>query len=392
MVSSASSKGPRHSASSGSTVYRGEGGWGGRVFPESSARWFDSRNAEGFSGPSNRKVLDTFLARILKSDLPGRDYFAKYLTQLHRHNRRPSTLSVNFTAVNHFLKFIQKEGKSDLREVSRLSVEAFVEHEQDRGLKPATVYSHLSQTNAFLKFCIELGVVDESVLKKRVRIKLPDYLPRAIEPEDVKKLLSVIEPVRDRAMILMLLRTGMRIGELLGLCMLDLDLNDRRVLIYEAQKTRVGRVVYFSDDAARALSAWLDKRDERKERVFYGRGRESLGYARARMLFVKYVELSELSGKGYTLHCLRHTYASELLNAGMRLECLQQLLGHTSLDVTRRYARLTDKTREDEYFRAMDLIERGEVDGHYRFDRELQKASETEELLPLHGEGLHEHP
>ena len=110
------------------------------------------------------------------------------------------------------------------------------------------------------------------------------------------------------------------------------------------------------------------------------------------MLFVKYVELSELSGKGYTLHCLRHTYASELLNAGMRLECLQQLLGHTSLDVTRRYARLTDKTREDEYFRAMDLIERGEVNGHYRFDRELQKASEAEELLPLHGEGLHEHP
>jgi site-specific recombinase XerD len=164
------------------------------------------------------------------------------------------------------------------------------------------------------------------------------------------------------------------------------------VFIYEAQKTRVGRVVYFSDDAARALSTWLEKRDGKKDRVFYGRGRESLGYARARMLFVKYVKLSELSGKGYTLHCLRHTFASELLNAGMRLECLQQLLGHTSLDVTRRYARLTDKTREDEYFRAMGLIERGEVDGHYRFDRELQATSETEELLPLHGEGLHEHP
>jgi integrase/recombinase XerD len=270
-------------------------------------------------------------------------------------------------------------------------VEAFVEHEQDRGLKPATVYSHLSQTNAFLRFCIELGVVDEAVLKKRVRIKLPDYLPRAIDPEDVKRLLSVIDPVRDRAMILMLLRTGMRIGELLDLRLSDLDLNDGRVLIYEAQKTRVGRVVYFSEDAARALSAWLGKRDQSKNLVFYAQGRESLGYAGARAMFVKHVKRAELSGKGYTLHCLRHTFASELLNAGMRLECLQQLLGHTSLDVTRRYARLTDKTREEEYFRAMGVIERGEVDGHYRFDRELQKTSETEELLPLHGEGLHEH-
>jgi hypothetical protein len=68
MVSSASSKRPRHSASSVSTVYRGEGGWGGRIFPESSARWFDSRNAEGFSGPSNRKALArVFRARFLEA-------------------------------------------------------------------------------------------------------------------------------------------------------------------------------------------------------------------------------------------------------------------------------------------------------------------------------------
>ncbi len=71
---------------------------------------------------------------------------------------------------------------------------------------------------------------------------------------------------------------------------------------------------------------------------------------------------------GYTIHCLRHTFASELLNAGMRLECLQPLLGHASLEVTRRYARLTDRTREEEYFRAMAIIEKGVTGGHYRFD------------------------
>ena len=67
-----------------------------------------------------------------------------------------------------------------------------------------------------------------------------------------------------------------------------------------------------------------------------------------------------LSFKGYTVHCLRHTFATELLNAGMRLECLQQLLGHSNLEVTRIYARLTDKTREEEYFKAMAIIEKGE--------------------------------
>jgi len=89
------------------------------------------------------------------------------------------------------------------------------------------------------------------------------------------------------------------------------------------------------------------------------------------------------------LHCLRHTFASELLNAGMRLECVQQLLGHSSVEMTRRYARLTDKTREEEYFRAMSVIERGEIDGHYRLDNQLQAVFEKKELLGPHGEDLH---
>ena len=65
------------------------------------------------------------------------------------------------------------------------------------------------------------------------------------------------------------------------------------------------------------------------------------------------------------MHCLRHTYASELLNAGMRLEVLQQLMGHQDIEMTRRYARLTDRTREEEYFKAMAVIEKGEIDGDY---------------------------
>jgi integrase/recombinase XerD len=69
------------------------------------------------------------------------------------------------------------------------------------------------------------------------------------------------------------------------------------------------------------------------------------------------------------LHCLRHTFATDLLNARMPLECLRVLLGHTSLEVTRRYARLSDKTREEEYFRAMERILKGETDENDQCDR-----------------------
>jgi hypothetical protein len=109
-------------------------------------------------------------------------------------------------------------------------------------------------------------------------------------------------------------------------------------------------------------------------------------------MFDRYLKRAGLADKGYTIHCLRHTFASELLNAGMRLECLQPLLGHDSIQVTRRYARLTDKTREQEYFRAMAIIERGEIDGTYRLDHQLQTIPQKEERLTPHGQKLYDEP
>ena len=162
-------------------------------------------------------------------------------------------------------------------------------------------------------------------------------------------------------MVLVLLRTGLRIGELLNTRISDIHLNDRKIDIYEGEKNRVGRVVYLSEDALRALKHWLKIRDPRQAFLFYASGHPTMSYSKARSLFEPMLQKAGLNHKGYTLHALRHTFATELLNAGMRLECLQPLLGHSSLDVTRRYARLTDKTREAEYFRAMAIIERGDT-------------------------------
>jgi integrase/recombinase XerD len=178
----------------------------------------------------------------------------------------------------------------------------------------------------------------------------------------------------------------MRIGELLNTMVEDVNLKERRIEIYEADKSRVGRVVYLSDDALKALEAWLEVRKPHKTYLFYSqvKHRHSISYTAVRTMFVKCLEKAGLSHKGYTLHCLRHTCASELLNAGMRLECVQQLLGHSTIEMTRRYARLTDRTREEEYFRAMAIIERGEINGHYQLDRELSAFLEKTQLLCSH--------
>jgi len=340
----------------------------------------------------DRYFLERLVGKLWLQDLPGKKHAEQYLRHQHRHNCRPNTIRNSYTAIEGFLKFIKKGGRSRIEDIDRWDLEAFIEHEQDRGMKLSTVRTRLAVLKAFVRFLIEGKILHSDVLPWKLNIKPPEVLPRAMDPDDVKRLLAVKANVRDRAMILLLLRTGMRIGELLNTRVHDVNLKEKKILIYEAEKNHTGRVVFFSKDARDALKAWLKKRKQSIDFIFYGNRKKALSYAAARIAFVKYLEYAELTGKGYTLHSLRHTYATDLINAGIPLECLEKLLGHTSLEVTRRYARLTDKTREEEYFKAMAIIERREADGHYGCDRELQAVLEKTQLLPSHSEELLEHP
>ena len=364
--------------------------------PESLPNQFSTEDEEGHLGSGNLlsagKVLDCLLVKLWEEEIPGKKYFEKYLRNQYRRNLRPSTMRNSYRTIRSFLHLVKDWGKDHVEQVMREDLAKFVEHEQDRGSKASTVRMRLACVKAFMRFLIEGSVVDADVLSKRMMIKVPDSLPRALEREDEEKLLYVIDDVRNRAMILLLLRTGMRIGELLNTLVRDVNLKERKIEIWEAMKNRVGRVVYFSDDAHGALKGWLKIRDSKKELLFYTLRSDTMSYSAARIMFRKYLKKAGLSHKGYTLHCLRHSNASSLLNAGMPLECLKELLGHSSVEVTRRYARLTNKTREKEYFKAMSKIERGEIDGHYRIDLELQEILKEKELLTTHSEELPEHP
>jgi len=307
-------------------------------------------------------ILERILGDISRRDLPAKDHFSEYMRQKYRRNCKPSTLRQAAESLIQFLSFYQDTGKQHLEQMAREDIEAFIEALQDRGLMPSTVRSRLCAVYAFIRFLLEKKVASYELLERRIKIKLPDRLPRAIDPEGLKQLFSVIDDVRDRALLLLLLRTGMRIGELLNTKVHDVDLSNYRIVIYEAEKNSVGRVVYYSEDAKEALLSWLRVRNSFKENLFYGQGDKPLCYEAARSMFNKYLEKAGLLYSGYTLHCLRHTFATDLLNARMPLECLRVLLGHTSLEVTRIYARLTDKTREEEYFMAMERILKGESD------------------------------
>ena len=312
----------------------------------------------------NVEALRKILKRLSRTYLPGKEHVEAYLRHVTRRNRSAKTLYNIWTAILLFLGMVRNNGKSSFRDITKGDVEAFVEREQDRGLKVTTIRVRLVCIYAFFRYLVEEGISAPEVISRKIRLQLPERLPRAMDTDDLRKFLSVIDHIRDRAMIMILLRTGMRIGELLNTRVMDIHLKERRIEIYEGAKNRTGRVVYLSEDALNALNAWCEERDPGNEYLFYAKGKRGrMCYSTGRQRVVQYLEKAGITHKGYTVHTLRHTFATELLNAGMRLECLQVLMGHHCIEETRRYARLTDKTREEEYFRAMSRIERGKGNG-----------------------------
>ena len=331
-----------------------------------------------------RRVLEGFKQKITYSQIPDNEYVMAYLNHKNRQGLAAKTIKASGDISFSFLSFLELQGRS-LAEISKKDIEAFIENYQDKGVSIGSVNTTLKVLYAFISFLVDKQVLDPGILSNKLKVKLPDPLPRAIDDEGIEDLLAVLDDIRERVMILLLLRTGMRIGEMLELQVLDINLNEQKISIYVGEKNYQGRVVYFSDDAKEGLLAWLSHRDPERKYLFCGQNGNPLSQVTAWRCITNCFKKAGLAHKSYSPHCLRHTFATKALNAGMRLEVVQQLLGHKDIEITRRYARLTDSTREEEYFRAMSQIEKGgKKDVHNRLNRELQAVFEKKKLLTPH--------
>lgn len=328
-----------------------------------------------------REVTHRWCSRIEASGLPGSDLAVEYVYGKYIRNLSVHTIKHTSSILLYFLRFITRNG-TVIHRLSRHDITAYVKYEQERGLTTQSVVNHLRVVYAFIVFLVDRGILAQTIMHRKIRIKLPDTLPRAIPSEDVERLLEALITARDRAMILLLLRTGMRIGELLEVKVSDINFNERKILIYQGEKNYQGRAVYYCEDAEQAMRQWLREKNNDSPYLFPGTsGRPNLCYMAARAVMRRALNRAELSGKGYSLHNLRHTFATDMLNAGMRLEVLQQLLGHQEIEMTMRYARMTDRTREHEYFKAMNHIEQGGGHESYRVSTQLQEVFEKKKLL-----------
>lgn len=167
--------------------------------------------------------------KLEQSCLPGYEYVIAHLYDKYRRNLTISTVSQTGQTLNSFLFFLQEVRSAQLESICRKDIAAYVDHEQERGLKVNSVRNHSKTVYT-------------------------------IPPEDLEQIPAALTSTRDRALILLLLHTGMRIGELLQVKMTDIILQERNILLFIGAKNFHGRVMYYSREAEPTLNKWLAER------------------------------------------------------------------------------------------------------------------------------------
>jgi len=228
----------------------------------------------------------------------------------------------------------------------------------NRRLKPKTINSYLSGIRRFydyLKFEERINIINP--VKSTYRQILPKPLPKFLKEQEIKILFDHVTDKRDIAMFMLMLRCGLRVGEVANLTFHAIDFERKSILVLNG-KFRKDRIVYMSYDTIDALQAYIKVRStSRARRVFL----VQKGRYRGKPLSIRSIQkrienYAKETGLTVSCHHLRHTMATQLLNADAMLVTVQELLGHECIISTQRYAKVANTKVRRDYFKAMELV------------------------------------
>ena len=278
---------------------------------------------------------------------------------MKRRNYSPHTVKNYLNLLKHFVVWVDVP----IEEVEGKKVAAYIDYLLAKGLSPKTINCHLIGIRGFYYYLsYEEGIEITNPVKPGSLLRLPRPLPRHIKDQEVVRLFKVIESPRDRAMCFLMLRCGLKVEEVAGLSLVDIDLRRGRITIQRGKGGK-GRVVYVSHDAFKALVDYLKVRaTSRARKIFL----VEKGPCQGKPLSVRGIQkrmeyYACKSGIHVSCHQLRHTMATQLLNADAELVTIQDLLGHSLITTTQRYCRVSNRKVQRDYFKAMEEVIRRSV-------------------------------
>ena len=273
---------------------------------------------------------------------------------MKRRNFSPNTVKSYLNGLKHFVLWLD----APIETVTYRKIGAYMDGLLGKRLKPKTVNCYLNSVCQFYHYlCEEEGIQLVNPVKKPNIMKLPRGLPKHLKEEQIEILFRNLKGYRDQAMFMLMLRCGLRVEEVAHLSLGDIDLK-RRMLLIQDGKGAKDRIVYISNDALHALLDYLRVRPENKVKKaflvekgpFTGQPISIRGIQKRMEYYARKTNLK------ISCHSLRHTLATQMLNADAALSTIQDLLGHNSIRTTQRYCRVSNIKVQRDYYKAMEVI------------------------------------
>ena len=284
-----------------------------------------------------------------------------YRRFLKRRNYSAHTVKNNINRLKHFIIWLDVP----LEKASYQHIQRYIEALMQKRLAPVTINCHLASIRAFYNYLYDeeqLSITNP--VKKRCGVRVPHPLPRYLKEEEVQRLFDVIKGPRDLAIFKLMLRCGMRVQEVTDLTLDAVDLAGNKILIRNG-KGQKDRMVYVSKDARAALTKYIKVRPSNRCRhvflvekgTFKGKAISVRGIQKRMEYYARKARVK------VSCHHLRHTMATQMLNADARVATIQDLLGHSLMATTQRYCKISNLKVKRDYYRAMEKIAR-----HYQLE------------------------
>ena len=277
--------------------------------------------------------------------------FRRYLK---RRNYSPHTVKYYLNVIKQFVLWLNVP----LEQAGVGNIETFIDYLHQKRMRAASINLYLAIIRVFynyLKYEEKVKLINP--VRANCRLRVPKPLPRALREEQIDAFFDVIDSKRDWAMFRLMLRCGLRVEEVAHLSIGDIDIKQRRILVVGGKGGK-DRVVYISDDAADGLIAYLKRRSHRRvKKVFLVQKGDYKGQPISVRGIQKRMEYyARKTGLKISCHHLRHTMATQLLNADAEVVSIQDLLGHNWISTTERYCKVSNVKVKRDYFNAMAKI------------------------------------
>ncbi len=273
---------------------------------------------------------------------------------IKRRNYSPHTVKYYLSVIKQFVLWLNVP----LEQAGVDQIEDYIDYLHQKRLQPASINLYLAIIRVFYNYIkYEEKIKLTNPVNANCRLRVPKPLPRALRQEQVDELFDVIQSKRDWAMFRLMLRCGLRVEEVANLTLGDIDIKQRRIMVVDGKGGK-DRVVYISEDAVDGLLAYLKLRSHRRvKKVFLVEKGDYKGQPISVRGIQKRMEYyAKKTGLKISCHHLRHTMATQLLNADAQVESIQDLLGHNWITTTERYCKVSNMKVKRDYFNAMGKI------------------------------------